>query len=120
VTRWRLTSPVVKLTENDVELACLQVLTIKRYWYAKLHAGTFKSADGLRWLKGVPKGTPDYTVHHGRHRGFLLEVKRPGGRLSPDQEVQIAMIRRQFGLPIAVVSTVEELAAWLAEHERSP
>ena len=64
--------------------------------------------------------TPDYVCLHGRHRNFLLEVKRPGGTLNPDQVIQIAVAREQFDLKVAVVSSTDELSEWLAAHERSP
>ena len=115
---FRLAAP--RLSENDVEAGCLDILALHRYWVRKLHAGIFKSLDGRRHIHGVPKGTPDYVCLHGRHRNFLLEVKRPGGKLNPDQEIQIAVAREQFDLPVAVVEGVEELSAWLAQHERSP
>jgi len=115
---FRLAAP--RLTENDVEAQCLDILNLHRYWVRKLHAGVFLSIDGRRHIKGVPKGTPDYVCLHGRHRSFLLEVKRPGGVLHPDQEIQIAVAREQFDLPVAVVDSIDALSAWLERHERSP
>jgi hypothetical protein len=115
---FRLTPP--KISENDVEAGCKTILALHRYWVIRLHAGAFKSWDGLRPIKGCAKGTPDYACLHGRHRNFLLEVKRPGGTLEPDQEIQITMIRDQFELPVVVVESVEELCNFLARHERSP
>src|SRR5262245_32938095 len=113
---WRLTAPVP--TENDIEAGCLTILELHNYWLAKLHAGTFKSLDDRRYIKGVKKGTPDYVCIHETHRNFLLEVKRPGGELSPDQIAQIEFLRLKFHLPIAVVESANELCDFLARHER--
>ncbi|HKF26294.1 MAG TPA: VRR-NUC domain-containing protein [Candidatus Acidoferrum sp.] len=115
---FRLTAPIP--SENDVEAGCLTILDLHHYWVKKLHAGVFKTLDGRRHIKGVPKGTPDYVCCHEVHRNFLLEVKRPGGQLNPDQEVQIAVIREQYRVPVVVVESVEELCAWLALHEHPP
>ncbi len=115
---FRLTPP--RLSENDIEAQCLSLLTLKRYWVCRLHAGVFKTLDGLRHIRGVPKGTPDYVCLHGTYRNFLMEVKRPGGTLRPDQDLQIRMIREQFDLPTLVVSDVEDLGKFLERHERSP
>jgi hypothetical protein len=115
---FRLTAP--RLTENDVEAQCMTILQLHNYWVKKLHAGVFKTLDDRRHVHGVPKGTPDYVCLHGRHRGFLLEVKRPGGKLNPDQEIQIAVIREQFELPVVVVESVEDLCNFLAKHEHPP
>jgi hypothetical protein len=115
---FRLTPPP-RLCENDVERACLDLLRIRGYWVARLHAGTFKSADGLRWIKGVEKGTPDYATLHEHFPGFLLEVKRPGADATPQQKTKIMEIRLGYHLAIVVVDTVDALAAWLRQHEAS-
>lgn len=115
---WRLTPPVA--SENDVEAGCKTLLELHRWWCRKLHAGVFKTLDGTRHVYGVRKGTPDYVCLHAKHRGFLLEVKRPGGQLSLYQVSEIDAIRRQWDLAIAVVEDVKELAQFLREHERAP
>jgi DNA (cytosine-5)-methyltransferase 1 len=115
---FRLYAPVP--SENDVEAGCIAILNLHRYWIVRLHAGLFQSMDCRRKIRGVSKGTPDYACLHERHRNFLMEVKRPGAVLSDDQKIQIAVIRQDFGLPVVVVNSIEALAEFLAEHERSP
>jgi hypothetical protein len=51
---------------------------------------------------------------------FLFEVKRPGGRLSPEQKTRIREIQIGFRLPILVVESVDQLNEWLARHDRAP
>lgn len=115
---WRLTAP--KPSENDVEAGCKTILSLHNYWVIRLHAGVFQTLDGRRHVHGVKKGTPDYACLHERHRGFLLEVKRPGGALSLDQEREIEYLELIFHLPVVVVESVEDLSFFLAQHERSP
>ena len=115
---FRLTPPPI--SESDVIAGCKTVLALHRYWLVRLHAGVFQTLDGIRKIRGVTKGTPDYACLHGFYRNFLLEVKRPGGVLSPDQELQISLLRRNFELPIVVVETVDQLCNFLAKHERPP
>ena len=115
---FHLVAPPV--SENDVEAGCMTILALHGYWVVKLHAGVFKSLDDRRHIHGVKKGTPDYACLHEQHRAFLLEVKRPGGALSRDQQGEIAMLQLRFRLPIVVVATVDELCNFLAQHERSP
>jgi hypothetical protein len=116
---FRLTPPVP--SENDVEDGCKTILALHKYKVIRCHAGVYETLDGRRKIYGVPKGTPDYACLHGRHRNFLLEVKRPGGKLSDDQESEIEKIRLQHeGLPIVVVESVDELCNFLAQHERPP
>ena len=106
------------LRENDVETACLHVLALRGYWVGRNHCGTFKSADNRRWIKGHPKGTPDYVCMKGP-QGFLLEAKRPGAKTSPEQDQKHYELRQFFRLTIVTVDCVEQLIAWLDEHERA-
>lgn len=108
------------ISEDDVEAGCKTILQLHQYWVIRLHAGVFQTMDGRRHIRGVPKGTPDYACMHGRFRSFLLEVKRPGAKLSPEQELQITVLKRQWDLPIVVVESVDKLCNFLAIHERSP
>ena len=117
--KFKLRSPKPpKLNENDVERACLDVLALHGYWIGRNHSGTFKSVDGERWIKGAPKGTPDYACLHADRPGFLLEVKRPGESISPEQEQKHFEIRLGSRVAIAVVDSVEALVAWLDHHEK--
>jgi hypothetical protein len=114
---FRLTGEKIQLSENDVERACLGLLRLRGYWVIRVHTGTFRTADAKRWIKAADKGTPDYCAVHERYPGFLLEVKRPGAALSPEQRLKIREIEMGYRLPVVVVESVEEMAAWLAKHE---
>jgi hypothetical protein len=113
-----LTPPKLRLSEDDVEAACKQLLALRGWWVGRNHCGTFKSADNRRWIKGHPKGTPDYACMHERHPGFLLEVKRPGEKPSPEQELKHRDLRIGFRLAICTIDSVEGMLAWLDQHER--
>jgi hypothetical protein len=105
---FRLTAP--KLTENDVESACVDLLKWQHYRPLRLQSGRFKTFDD-RWVTIGEPGLPDYVVP-----AFFVEVKRPRGKLSVEQAMKI----RQFdddGIPTAVVQSVEALAEWLAKRE---
>jgi hypothetical protein len=113
---FRLTAPAP--SENDVEAGCVAILELRGYWAVKLHAGVFRSLDGKRHVHGVKKGTPDYACLHEKHRGFLMEVKRPGGELSIEQQTEIGFLKLRYRLPIVVVENAAELCNFLAHHER--
>jgi hypothetical protein len=115
---FRLAAP--QPAEKDVVAGCKTILGLHNYLVIRLHAGVYETLDGQRRIRGVPKGTPDYACLHEVHRNFLLEVKRPGGALSHDQEIQIELLKIQYRLPVAVVETVDQLCDFLAKHERSP
>jgi hypothetical protein len=118
--RFRLKPQKFLANENDVERACLDLLALRRYWVGRNHCGTFKSADNRRWIKGAPKGTPDYAALHARFPGFLLEVKRPGAEATPEQTQKHFEIRLGYSIAITTVDSVESLAAFLDQHERRP
>jgi len=113
---WKLTSP--ELSENDVERQCLAICERRNYWHARLHAGRFWTWDKKRVITGLPKGTPDYALQHSYYPGFLLEVKRPGGVTSPDQDCRRFQIVAQYQLAICVVDNDREFVEWLDRHER--
>ena len=116
--QFRLKSPQLRLSENDVESACLDLARLRGWWPIRLHAGLFRSPDARRWIRGVEKGTPDYILV--KAPSFFLETKRPGGELSPEQRQKIFELEKFYGLKTLVVEGVEELIDWLDLLERSP
>lgn len=116
--RFRLTSPKpAPQVEAHVIKACLDVLHLRQWWTARLHAGVFKTLDGKRYVKGVPKGTPDYIAVHEFYPGFLIEFKRPGATPTPEQEQMALAIHLGYRIATAAVDSVEVLRDWLAHHE---
>lgn len=107
----------LKLSENDVRKACLDVLRFHGWWPVRQHVGLFKTAD-QRWINIGESGDPDYVVV--KAPSFFLETKKPGGKLSDEQRLRIDQLQQFYGLETVVVADVEELVAWLAKHERSP
>jgi hypothetical protein len=112
VSRFRLTPPRVKLVENDVERACLDLLRLHGYYVVRLQSGKFKTVDG-RWVTVGEPGLPDYCVIK---RDFFVEVKAPGRKLSPAQINKIFELEA-CGFRVATIDGVERLEAWLREHE---
>ena len=112
---FRLRPP--RLKETHVRDACLDLLRLHRYRPFRQNSGLLTTADGRKITVGE-RGLPDYIVMHGQHRSFLLEFKRPGGVLSNIQLMKIAELTNGWDLPVAVISSVEALSDWLAEHER--
>jgi hypothetical protein len=108
----------LQLNENDIEAACLDVLRVRLWKAFRLQSGTFRSADLKRWIKGEPKGTPDYLVAHKRYPAFLLETKRPGGKLSEIQEYRVWEIQLGYGLAFFKADSARELGRWLDDYER--
>lgn len=126
MSRFRLTSPRVQLTENQVEKACLDLVQHHGYWPIRQHVGRYLHADreviralheaGVRYRMitlGEP-GLPDWAFLHGTRPGFLLEAKRPGAKLDPAQERMQWMLRQAYHLQVVTIDSVLALEAWLA------
>lgn len=121
---FRLTSQKIQLSESDVAKACVELLRWKHYQPQRIPAGRYIMPDRavielcqkhgveLRWQTIAEPGFPDYIIP-----AWLMEVKRPGGKLSPEQELKIMDLERTWGLPVAVVESVDQLIEWLARYE---
>jgi hypothetical protein len=72
----------LKLSENHVRTACLDVLRAHQWWPIRQHVGRFKTPD-QRWVTIGEVGDPDYVVI--KAPSFFLETKKPGGILSDEQ-----------------------------------
>ena len=126
MSRFRLTSPRVKLVENDVEKVCIELLRLRGYYVVRLQVGKFLMPDeavlrtlkqaGIqpRWIPIGEPGLPDYVcIKHD----FFLETKRPGGKLLATQmekAIELAANR----IAVATIDSVEHLAKWLDEREQ--
>lgn len=110
---FRLTPPPpVKLVENDVEKACLNLLRLKGYYPVRLQSGLFKTPDG-RWVRIGEPGLPDYVVIRN---DWFLEVKAPGKTPSPKQIEKIFELEKIHRIPVATVDSVERLIEWLEKR----
>lgn len=75
---------------------------------AKLVAAV-KRAGGVAYKFSSPsrRGVPDRIVVLPGGRPVFVEVKRPGGKLSPLQERELRILGEQLGQPTAVVDGPE-------------
>lgn len=122
---FRLRPPEFKVSENDVERGCLDLLRYHRYWPVRLQSGKFIMPDRAviealrrvrvtpRWISLGEPGIPDYVIPQ-----FFVETKRPGGGLSQVQRAKILELRRDWDLETAVVESVDELIEWLNHHPK--
>lgn len=123
MAKWNLTAQRFDLSESDVAKACVDLLEAKRYQPQRLPAGRYIMPDRAvleacekcgvkpRWQTIAEPGFPDYIIP-----AWFMEVKRPGGKLSREQELKIMDLERSWSLPVAVVESVDELLKWLAQH----
>ncbi len=105
-------------TESQIVTACLDLLELRGIfaWRANNVAtvdhsrGVYRTFRGLKGVSDILAITPD-----GRGRLIAIEVKKPGGRLSPEQKLFLDAIRERGGLAF-VVRSVSELDEVLAKE----
>jgi hypothetical protein len=112
--KFRLEAP--RLSENDIERACLDLLWLRGYYVLRLQSGLFRTPDG-RWVRIGEPGLPDYAALHPRYPAFFLEVKRPGAKLDEHQQRKIWEIEAGYQVKSAVVNSSAALSTFLAVHE---
>jgi hypothetical protein len=106
MARFRLRPP--QLSENDVERQCLDLLRLRHYRPVRLQSGRFWTLDKKRIITIGEPGIPDYVIPL-----FFVEVKRPGGELSPEQTTKIHELEHIYDVSVAVVDSLEEMLDWL-------
>lgn len=110
---FRLRPPKIRLTENHVERQCLDLLRLRGFNPIRLNSGKFKTKDN-RWITIGEVGIPDYVIP-----AFFMEVKRPGGELSPEQTQKIWELEKIWGLQTIVTDNVAGLIEWLDQRVKS-
>ncbi|MGL6009003.1 MAG: VRR-NUC domain-containing protein, partial [Culicoidibacterales bacterium] len=87
--------------EQKIQNEILIVLSRAGWLPLRLNSGTFKSFDGLRIIKGCPKGTPDL-IAFKNGKSIFIEVKTKHGRVSAEQS-HMHKILKEKGMIVHVV-----------------
>lgn len=82
----------------------------------RMNVGQFYTKDGRTIRSGLPAGTSDL-LFIGQGKTAFLEVKRPGGRTSPQQDIFLRKMR-ELGHPAGVVHSVEEAIQMIKEEPK--
>jgi hypothetical protein len=114
---FRLTSPAIKRSEDDVIEQCLAFLKRRGYWCQRNPVGKWKNVFSNNIMTMGPVGIPDYIAVHGIYPAFFVEFKRPGKFLRATQQTQFQVIQFGFRLQAVMVDSLEELMRWLEGHE---
>jgi hypothetical protein len=95
------------ISEHDIQNAIRLELSKHGFCVFRTNVGKVKTADGRWFDTGLPKGFSDLTaVKDGRV--YFLEVKTETGRVRPEQEQFLAVMRGRYNCKSAVVRSVEE------------
>ena len=88
-----------KLKEREIERAIRDYLEAQGYLVIKTdagHAARFTKRTIGHAVRGdVPSGFPDLIILHPSQPAWFVEVKAPGGRLSPTQRLMHGYLREQ-------------------------
>lgn len=107
---------VAERTENDVECNVMLFLTARGWLLRRKHVGVFYTVDRRPQVIGK-RGECDYYAVHPTLGYVEIEVKRPGGKLTPPQAEWIALMRN-FGFRAICVDGVRVLEEWYREEFR--
>lgn len=103
----------LKLSENMVEKACVDLLRWRHWYVARLQSGRVKSLDGRRTITLCEAGTPDYLCVHAEHPPFFLETKRENGKRTLIQEARHFEIEKTYRIPTITIDKPEDLIDYL-------
>lgn len=92
-------TPALPVTEADITAAVLDYLGLIGAWSLKVHGHL-----------GQRAGVPDVLACL-RGRLVAIEVKRPGGRLSPQQRRELLAIAAAGGVALVVTDVTELVGA---------
>lgn len=98
---------IINMTEHDIQnqirVDCADIALLFR-----ANVGSFKTSDGRFVSTGLPTGFPDlFGVRLSDGRAVFIEVKKPGGKIRPEQ---VKFIDRmcEYGFIAGIAYSVED------------
>lgn len=94
-------------SEQEVQNEIRVALTQAGYIVFRTNVGKVKTADGRWFDTGLPKGHPDLYGFRPDGKIFYIEVKKENGRVRPEQQRFIDIVKSR-GAIAGVARNVEE------------
>lgn len=95
------------MTEQDIQNSIRIKLSEIGFAVFRANVGKIKLSDGRWFDTGLPKGFSDlFAVKDGKI--YFIEVKKPGGKIRPEQESFIEMMKTRYGCSAGIVYSAEE------------
>lgn len=98
--------------QNEIRVA----LSGKGHTVFRTNVGKVKTADGRWFDTGLPKGHPDLYGFRSDGKIFYIEVKNERGRVRPEQETFIKIVKAR-GAIAGVARSVEDALKIVSEGE---
>lgn len=95
------------ISEHDIQNAIRLELSKHGFCVFRANVGKVKMQDGRWFDTGLPRGFSDLTVIKDG-RVYFLEVKTPTGRIRPEQEKFLAVMRDRYGCICGIVRSVQD------------
>lgn len=94
------------MTEQDIQNSIRIALSNMGYVVFRANVGKIRTPEGRYFDTGLPKGFSDLlAIKDGK--AYFIEVKKPGGKIRPDQVVFINRMK-DMGCVAGIVFSVEE------------
>jgi len=99
--------PTTAIKEHDIQNAILELLAVhpKVAWAHRMNSGAFKV--GPRFIKCGFTGCPDIMGQLKDGRFLAIEVKKPGGKLTKEQNEFITMVNMNKGFGIIATDAAQ-------------
>lgn len=94
-------------TEHQIQNAIREALSLRGWCVFRANCGGVVTSDGKYYSSGLPKGFSDLFAVKGGKVVFI-EVKKPGGRLLPHQEIFLKTMSEIYGCVSGVCYSVND------------
>lgn len=102
------------MTEQDIMNSIRLKLSEIGFAVFRANVGKIKLSDGRWFDTGLPKGFSDlFAVKDGKI--YFIEVKKPGGKIRPEQATFIETMKNRYGCKAGIVHSVEEAISLVSD-----
>lgn len=101
----------LQATEAEIQRSIIQYLTMKNWYVLRLNSGMqviTQPGQARRAIHSTAAGTPDLLALRHDHAPLFIEVKRPGKKATPVQQVMMGVLI-DHGATCMVATSVEDV-----------
>ena len=95
------------MNEHDIQSLIREELSKYGFCVFRANVGKFKMQDGRWFDTGLPKGHSDLVAYKDG-KAYFLEVKTETGKIRPEQEKFLAVMRDRYGCAAGIVRSVDD------------
>lgn len=95
------------MNEHDIQSLIREELSKHGFCVFRANVGKVRMQDGRWFDTGLPKGHSDLVAYKDG-RAYFLEVKTETGKIRPEQEKFLAVMRDRYGCAAGIVRSVDD------------